>query len=109
MDTEELRRFLMRMTPELDFAITSADRLPKSRIQRPKTLVLNTDPSNRPGEHWVCFYFPEIGPAEFFDSLGHSPEYYHRNFQSLLIVNGPEYLHHTRRIQDMPKEFHTLE
>ncbi|VDI74587.1 Hypothetical predicted protein [Mytilus galloprovincialis] len=51
------------------------------------------------GKHWVAFHFPSTGPAEFFDSLGRSPEYYHRRFRNVLIANGPQYRFSTTQVQ----------
>ena len=97
MEAADLERVLLRM--DLDHRITSADRLP-ANLKKPAGLIVNTDPAERPGTHWVCFYFPARGPVEFFDSLGHSPEYYRKDFKNFLIAHGPDYLHNMGRIQD---------
>jgi hypothetical protein len=47
----------------------------------------------------VAFDFPLVGPAEFSDSLGNTPETYHRRFANVLIVNGPQYYYCSSRIQ----------
>jgi hypothetical protein len=39
-----------------------------------------------------------VGPAEFFDSLGNTPETYHHRFAIVLIVNGPQYYYCSSRI-----------
>jgi hypothetical protein len=98
MDAIELTDFLEKRG--LDVAVVSADEIPRRPVQKPAGFIINTDPSELPGKHWVCFYLPKKGPIEFFDSLGHSPEYYHPLFRSFLIVNGPSYLHNTGRLQD---------
>ena len=36
---------------------------------RPELIICNTDPSTKPGKHWVLFYFDRDN-VEFFDSLG---------------------------------------
>ena len=39
-------------------------------------IVLNTDPHNRPGQHWVAFFFDLTGPKasiEYYDPLGKPP------------------------------------
>ena len=36
---------------------------------KPKLIIVNTDPSYKPGKHWVLFYFNGDN-VEFFDSLG---------------------------------------
>ena len=97
MEATDLERVLVKTG--LDHEVTSADRLPTT-MKKPAGLIVNTDPAHRPGTHWVSFYFPKRGPAEFFDSLGRSPEHYRRDFKNLLIAHGPDYLHNTGRIQD---------
>ena len=61
--------------------ICTADQL---KIQRGRFVISNTDTSQGPGQHWVTFYFPKRGPFEFFDSLGHRPEYYGVGFEKIL-------------------------
>ena len=101
MNTEQLTSILRERSPDLDFVVTSANRLPlQTNFKRPAGLIVNTDPSHKPGKHWVCFFFPESGPAEFFDSLGHAPEHYYQNFRNLLIATGPEYQYSTKQLQD---------
>ena len=36
-------------------------------------MVLNTDPADEPGEHWVAVYIHEDGKGEYFDSYGMAP------------------------------------
>lgn len=36
-------------------------------------VVVNTDPSNKPGTHWIAIYRPAHGPVEYFDSFGLPP------------------------------------
>lgn len=35
--------------------------------------IINTDPSNQPGEHWVAVYFDVNLQGEYFDSYGLPP------------------------------------
>lgn len=54
--------------------VFARDRLPKYLpSRRPLILVANTDPSNKPGSHWVVLYIDSKG--EYFDSLGRPPEH----------------------------------
>ena len=69
--------------------VFAADELPSTPGRWPTAYVVNTDVKGRPGTHWTAFYFPKTGPAEFFDSLGRPPEYYHRRFKTVLLRNGP--------------------
>ena len=61
--------------------ICTADQL---KIQIGRFFISNTDTSKGPGEHWGTFYFPKRGQFEFFDSLGHMPEYYGGGFEKIL-------------------------
>ena len=39
----------------------------------PTCLIANTDPTNKPGKHWVAMYLESPGVCEFFDSYGRAP------------------------------------
>ena len=41
----------------------------------PSAYVINTDPSNEPGENWIAFYFDKRGRGEYFDSYGLAPAF----------------------------------
>ena len=65
-----------------------------------KIYIVNTDPHWLPGTHWVTCYFPTVGPAEFFDSLGHGPHYYYSDFQVFLLRNSNKgYVYNKKNIQ----------
>jgi hypothetical protein len=51
----------------------AADRIPSKFQSYPKGMVVNTDASNMPGEHWVAIYIPNALHVEFYDSLGEWP------------------------------------
>jgi hypothetical protein len=52
-----------------------SDKLPRRLDKYPCGFVANTDPSSKPGTHWVAFYFPSKEKGEFFDSYGQSPDF----------------------------------
>jgi hypothetical protein len=57
--------------------VFARDKLPDlSRQARPFALVFNSDPQDKPGQHWLAIYGPESGPIELFDSFGLSPHNY---------------------------------
>lgn len=76
MNTIELMKVLSdnRETRKYFRGVLAADSLPVARLRKPAILVANTDGSDKPGEHWVAFYFPRIGTAEYFDSFGNKPK-----------------------------------
>ena len=61
------------------------DKLPPIRTL-PASLIVNTDPSDKPGEHWVAIHFEET--AEYFDSYGLPP--YHKEICEYLERNSPD-------------------
>ena len=67
MNSDEIERFLRRHLEDFD-GVFSVDTLPP----KPHLLVCNTDPSYRPGRHWICI-FVEDGRGEYFDSFGRRP------------------------------------
>ena len=78
--------------------VWAVDLLPPSH--RPGIYICNTATSQDPGEHWIAFYFPSHGPVEFFDSMGHVPEYYQVAFQYFMIQEGRDYLYNCKQIQN---------
>jgi hypothetical protein len=73
MDTNEVDN-LLKSDCELSVAfdgVFASDRLPKAGDAK-CVMVLNTDPHDEPGEHWVCMYIVN-GVGEYFDSYGFPP------------------------------------
>lgn len=88
MNNFQLERFLKKYHVK----VTCADELPIIfKKNKCRFWVVNTDRCGGRGIHWVTFYFPETGPAEFFDSFGKPPEYYHNRFKYILTINAPRY------------------
>jgi hypothetical protein len=52
--------------------VFSLDQLP-SLNKYPAGIIVNTDPSNKPGEHWVAIYIDKKGVGFYFDSFGMKP------------------------------------
>ena len=83
LDTEQLSCIgnkLLAGTSTSFLGVFAADRIPQldQRQERyPCALIANTDPSTRPGEHWVAYYLSSPNsPIEFFDSYGLEPTFY---------------------------------
>ena len=58
MEAVELEAYLEREFPH--HKVTSTDGLPAIG-KRPEGLIVNRDPTYRPGTHWVSFYLPREG------------------------------------------------
>ena len=76
--------------------IFPADKLPECK--KGKFYIINSAPSSDSGKHWLAVYIATV--PEFFDSLGHSPGFYHINFEDLLVEQGPTYMYNSRRLQN---------
>ena len=75
MDTREISEILKRdrFTKHYFRGVFACDQLPKQCIPRPSALIINTDPADKPGQHWVAIYITRDGVGEYFDSYGQLP------------------------------------
>ena len=46
---------------------------------KPALIICNIDPSNKPGKHWLLFFFHN-NTVSYYDSLGNKLEYYGKDF-----------------------------
>jgi hypothetical protein len=52
------------------------DLLPTKPIKElPCSLIINTDKSDKPGEHWIALYLDKNNCCEYFDSFGLPPSH----------------------------------
>ena len=70
MDTISIKNFLKNYT--CFKGVFPSDRLPY-RADLPLHIIVNTDPSNKPGQHWVCVSIDKLGRGYYFDSFGLPP------------------------------------
>jgi hypothetical protein len=76
-----------------------SNKLPQTVDKYPCGFVANTDPSNKPGTHWVVFYFPTEEKGEFFDSYGQAPNFYRDSFGDFLNKHCNEWDFNKRKLQ----------
>ena len=76
---------------------------PRDKIPRvkslPAALIMNTDTSTQPGEHWVAVYINEDGIGEYFDSFGLKPLF--REIVEYLDNNCKEWYYNNVTIQGL--------
>ena len=65
-----------------------SDKLPTSVSSFPALFIANVDTSEKPGLHWVAFYFTKDSEEEFFDSYGLPPSNYTGTFSSFMNDNS---------------------
>jgi hypothetical protein len=71
--------------------------------QYPFCFILNTDPSDKPGEHWLAIYYNEQKQAEFFDPAGFHPVAYRLN--RYLDTTSTSWKYNKKRIQGLFSHF----
>jgi len=100
MDSEKIRRLLGRV--EMFNGVFPADRLPRHRLKKPTLLVVNTDRSDKPGQHWVAMYFDGEGYGELFDSLATTPI---KTFKDFMNRNCTRWLKNDMQLQSIISRF----
>ena len=74
--------------------VYACDQLSSIEINKyPKSFVVNTDPMELPGTHWIARYFNEQMKGEFFDSYGKHPIHYNKYFLDFMNRNAVEWEH----------------
>jgi hypothetical protein len=98
MNTKEIDE-LLKATCKQDFqGVFSTDTLPS----HPKLFVCNTDPSTKPGEHWIAIYVSKDGRGEYFDSFGRQPE---KHFIDYLNEHCRNWIYNKRQLQSIISSF----
>lgn len=96
MNTIQIQNYLSTL-PVQNFGVYAADLLPR-HISPSTAIIVNTDPHNEAGAHWVAFYLGDRNTIEYFDSYGQPP---HSHFyQGFLRRNARRYLYNEHRLQD---------
>ena len=78
--------------------VYSCDTLPENARG---LIVCNTDPHDRPGEHWVAMYV-DGERGEFFDSFGRPPT---RVFKDFMNFNCKHWIFNERQLQSICSRF----
>ena len=97
MNSDEIDRFLRARLRAFD-GVFSIDNLPDN----PRLLVCNTDPSDKPGRHWIAIYVGEDGHGDFFDSFGRRPSCY---FECYMNRNCLSWNFNDRQLQSIVSKF----
>jgi hypothetical protein len=84
MDERTINQILIN---EKCFIGTFARDLLPYKVKGNKALIANTDPSSKPGEHWIAIIIKDDGTGDYFDSYGLPPM--HKEFLQFLNKNCP--------------------
>lgn len=103
MRTQQLERALKghRDVRPYFMGVYASDMLPKYIPKRKARLIVaNTDPSQRPGKHWVAYYFTPGDTVYYFDPTGHEP---YNSALRRLLKHRPKQRIFGRRIQGIDR------
>ena len=93
MNTFQLAQILKKdLFTKGSFAgIYDCDQLSSIKINKyPKSFVVNTEPMELPGTHWIAIYCNEQMKGEFFDSYGKYPIHYNKHLLDFMNRNALE-------------------
>ena len=79
--------------------VFSPDTLPLRVSTYPSVYISNTENSDKPGKHWVVFWFGSPIHAEFYDSFGRLPQTYSSKFDDFLKNNTTFCLYNNVQVQ----------
>ena len=99
MNTLEVENFLRndRFARKIFKGVYAIDQLNFNNIQKPAAYIINTDPSNKPGEHWFAMIFPKNGPIEYFDPYGLAP--INGEIKQIWLRNKNNFIFNRKKIQ----------
>lgn len=72
MNTAELTSVVNQFSSRTHFyGVLASDQLPRVPVRDVASMmIVNTHPSNQPGEHWLAIYITDDGIGRFYDSFG---------------------------------------
>lgn len=73
LNTVDINNCLFKVSPKQYLGCYPCDKIPKTFANPPFGMVLNTQNSNGPGEHWLAIYVDKNNTVNYFDSLGFPP------------------------------------
>ena len=76
-----------------------SDKLPQMIDRYPCELIVNTDPSTKPGTHWIGIFLTSPQNGEWFDSYGNPLEFYGPVFTKFMNKHCDEWELNDRKLQ----------
>lgn len=101
MDTLEIVKVMRghSKTNKYFKGVFASDKLPHTKVKRPSCFIINTDPSTKPGTHWVAIYFPNKGKPEYFDSFGLKPKI--KSILSFISRDNKGFTYNRKQLQNV--------
>jgi len=98
MNSRDIERILKANSSTFR-GVFSCDTLPESDVRG--VMVCNTDPHDKPGEHWIAMYF-DGERGEYFDSFGRPPA---KVFKDYLNEHCKYWTFNERQLQSICSRF----
>ncbi len=100
MNTRDIDRFVRSdETCRVIFqGVFSVDTLP----EKPRLLICNTDPSDKPGKHWIAIFVDSTRHGEYFDSFGRKPP---GIFERYMNKHCIDWLFNIRQLQSIASSY----
>ena len=73
------------------------DYLPKEKLNKTCSFIVNTDDSTNIGQHWIAIFCPIIGNIEYFDPIGQKP--INEEIFDFIKLNEKNYIFNSQRLQ----------
>lgn len=102
MNSTEIERVLRRICGQKFIGVYPKDLLPRRIDNLPALMVVNTDKSGRPGEHWLAISIDKDGRGELFDSLATPPDAMLSNYMNRHTI---AWTHSTRQLQSFASRY----
>ena len=98
MNTIQIEHILKRNLPSF-LGVYARNRLPRrlDKSKAPFSIVANTDPDNKNGQHWVAIYVDENNIGEYYDPFGFPP--IHRAFENFMNSNCTQWTYNYVSVQ----------
>ena len=101
MNTEEIRRALEFICGDEFLGVYSRNTMPRHLPTGRSIIVVNTDPSYKPGTHWIAMRFDNAF-GEYFDSFGRYPE---KTFETYMNEHCRAWTFNDKQIQSVASKF----
>ena len=100
MNTRDIERFITRdRVCRMTFqGVYSSNTLHRN----PHLLICNTDPSHKPGQHWIAIHVDQHGRGEYFDSFGRPPD---NRFERYMNEHCIYWTFSNKRLQSLVSSF----
>ena len=99
MNTLQLKDYLCCHLPHICTEVLALDELQTLQLSYPAALIVNTEPSTKPGEHWVAVYLTCGGKGYYMDTRGAAPCATLRKFLRRVAPGGSVY--NSQRLQSI--------